>query len=113
MRNPEQNEILGAFLDLLTGPTGDGGVKRAAGVKPFWKDDPGHEAAAYRHIGAWRSGERVDKDSQCHPLAHAAWRLLAIAHNEINQTHAEAVMLIDDEDMAFFFEGGHHGPGGT
>jgi hypothetical protein len=81
-RNPEQNEILGAFLDLLAGPTGDGGTKRAAGEKPLWKVDQSHTAAAFRHIGYWAAGEKVDKDSGCHPLAHAAWRLLAVAYQE-------------------------------
>lgn len=93
-RNAEQNEILGAFVNLLEGPTGDGGVKRAAGIKPNWKDDDSHEAAAYRHISYWQNGEMVDKDSGCHPLAHAAWRLLAVAYQE---TQAAREAEPDDE----------------
>jgi hypothetical protein len=81
-RNAEQNEILGAFINLLEGPTGDGGAKRAAGVKANWKVDDSHEAAAFRHLGYWMDGERFDGDSGCHALAHAAWRLLAIAYRE-------------------------------
>lgn len=80
--NPEQHEILGAFLDLLAGPTGDGGNKRAAGTKPLWKVDNSHFAAAERHWDRYRDGERIDKDSGCHPLAHAAWRLLAVAYQD-------------------------------
>ena len=83
MRTAEQNEILGTFLDLLSGPTGDGARKREAGLKPLWKVDPSHRAAAWRHLYRWVDGERIDADSGCHPLQHAAWRLLAIAYQEI------------------------------
>lgn len=83
MRNAEQHEILGAFLDMLSVPTGDGGVKRAAGSKPFWKVDPGHEAAFDRHYTKWCLGERYDPDSGAHHLTHLAWRALAIAYQEM------------------------------
>lgn len=83
--NPEQHEILGAFNDILAGPTGDGGNKRAAGTKPLWKVDTSHAGAAWRHYNRWIEGERVDAESGCHPLAHAAWRLLAIAYQEMRQ----------------------------
>jgi hypothetical protein len=84
LRTPEQNEILGAFVDMLAGPTGDGAIKREAGVKPLWKIDGSHEAAAYRHLERWKGGEQVDADSGCHPLIHAAWRLLAVAYREMH-----------------------------
>jgi FMN phosphatase YigB (HAD superfamily) len=84
LRTPEQNEILGAFVDMLAGPTGDGAVKREAGVKPLWKVDDSHEAAAFRHVERWRGGEQADADSGCHPLIHAAWRLLAVAYREMH-----------------------------
>ena len=83
MRNPEQNEILGAFVDMLTGPTGDGGNKRARGEKPLWKVDGSHYAAAHRHIERYEGGEHADADSGCHPLVHAAWRLLAVAYQDL------------------------------
>ena len=91
MRSPEQNEILGTFLDLLAGPTGDGAGKRAAGLKPLWKVDGSHAAAAERHWIRWQEGERVDGDSGCHPLQHVAWRLLALAYQEIHAFDEEAV----------------------
>lgn len=83
MRNAEQNEILGTFMDLLAGPTGDGGGKRAAGLKPLWKDDDSHLAAADRHRAYYEDGERYDKDSGCHALVHAAWRCLAVAYQDM------------------------------
>ncbi len=83
MRTADQNEILGTFLSLLEGPTGDGGVKRAAGLKPSWKVDTSHYRAANSHWCRWADGERVDADSGCHPLVHVAWRLLAVAWQEM------------------------------
>lgn len=82
MRTSEQNEVLGQFLDMLGGPTGDGGAKRGAGLKPSWKVDQSHYDAAVRHFHRWINGEREDKDSGVHPLIHMAWRLLAIAWQE-------------------------------
>lgn len=84
MRTSEQNEILGTFLSLLEGPTGDGGAKRGRGEKVSWKIDPGHKDAGARHLRAWLEGEPVDPDSGCHPLTHLAWRALAIAWQEMN-----------------------------
>jgi len=84
MRTAEQNEVLGTFLTLLEGPTGDGGAKRGRGEKPSWKVDPSHRDAALRHIGRWWNGEQQDADSGCHPLVHAAWRLLAVAYQEVD-----------------------------
>lgn len=83
MRTPEQNEVIGTFVTLLEGPTGDGGAKRGAGLKPSWKIDQSHEGAFERHVARWREGELHDKDSGSHPLVHAAWRLLAIAYQEL------------------------------
>lgn len=85
MRTAEQNEILGAFLELLEGPTGDGRRKREAGKKPHWKVDRSHWGALQRHVAAYQRGELVDPDSGCHPLQHAAWRALAIAWDETHR----------------------------
>jgi hypothetical protein len=83
MRTAEQNEVLGTFLTLLEGPTGDGGAKRGRGEKPSWKVDTSHLAAAYRHLDPSR--ERYDEDSGTHKFVHAAWRLLAVAHQEMRE----------------------------
>ena len=83
MRNPEQHEILGAFADLLAGPTGDGQQKRAAGIKPLWKDDSGHRDAFYRHLGRIEQGERYDSDSGSPSWVHVAWRALALAYQQM------------------------------
>ena len=82
MLNPEQAEVLGIFIDMLRAPTGDGGVKRAAGLKPSWKVDTSHETAMFSHINKWKHGERRDATSGAHPLVHLAWRALAIAWQE-------------------------------
>jgi hypothetical protein len=82
LRTPEQHEVLSIFYDMLAGPTGDGGKKRAAGEKPSWKVDTSHEAAMWSHISKWKHGEKVDADSGAHPLVHLAWRALAIAWQE-------------------------------
>jgi hypothetical protein len=81
MRTAEQNEVLGTFLTLLEGPTGDGAAKRDRGEKPSWKVDTSHLAAAYRHLDPSR--ERYDEDSGTHKFVHAAWRLLAVAYQEM------------------------------
>jgi hypothetical protein len=81
LRNAEQYEILGIYLDLLAQATGDGAAKRAAGTKPLWKDDPDHLAAAYRHLDPSR--ERYDKDSGAHKYVHGAWRLLGVAWQDM------------------------------
>jgi hypothetical protein len=83
LRNAEQNEILGWCLDLAAGPTGDGGVKRAAGTKPYWKHDPGHAAAMGRHLAKWEAGERYDSDSGCHHLQHVLVRAAMLAYQEM------------------------------
>lgn len=83
MRTAEQNEVLGTFLALLEGPTGDGGAKRGRGEKPSWKVDTSHLAAAYRHLDPSR--ERYDEDSGTHKFVHAAWRLLAVAYQEMRK----------------------------
>ena len=81
MRTAEQNEVLGTFLSLLEAATGDGGTKRAAGLKPSWKVDKSHKAAAWRHLDPHR--ERYDEDSGAHKNVHAAWRLLAGAWQDM------------------------------
>ncbi len=82
LRTPEQHEVMSIFYDMLAGPTGDGGKKRAAGIKPSWKVDDSHEAAMWSHINKWKHGEKADADSGAHPLVHLAWRALAIAWQE-------------------------------
>jgi hypothetical protein len=83
LRTNEQNEVLGIFMQLLAGPTGDGGNKRAAGTKVSWKIDPSHKAKFLGHLVRWLCGEKFDKDSGWHPLQHVAWRCLAIAYQEM------------------------------
>lgn len=83
MRTGEQNEILGTFVDMLAGPTGDGGNKRARGEKPSWKVDKTHLRKGLGHLNRYLGGEKVDADSGCHPLVHVAWRLLAVAYQDM------------------------------
>jgi hypothetical protein len=83
LRTSEQNEVLGIFMQMLAGPTGDGGNKRAAGTKVSWKIDPSHKAKGLGHLVRWLCGEKFDKDSGWHPLQHVAWRFLAIAYQEM------------------------------
>jgi hypothetical protein len=78
----EQQEVLGAFADMLAATSKDGGRKRAAGLKPSWKVDISHEAAIFSHLNKWKHGEKVDPESGVHPLVHLAWRALAIAWQE-------------------------------
>ncbi len=78
----EQDVILKVFGDMLAGVTKDGGKKRAAGTKPPWWRDGSHLKATFSHLARWFAGERVDKDSGCHPGVHIAWRWLAIAYQE-------------------------------
>jgi hypothetical protein len=74
----EQEDVLARFADELRKPTGDGANKRSRGEKPPWYEDDSHEAAMYRHLDCYESGERYDPDSGCHPLVSVAWRALAI-----------------------------------
>lgn len=83
MRNAEQNEILGTFLDLLAGPTGEGGVKRGAGEKPHWKVDTSHPAASGRHRARYADGQRYDPETGIHHLVKSAWRDLATAYQDM------------------------------
>jgi hypothetical protein len=76
----EQTFILEAFLDLLAGPTLDGGRKRELGTKVPWTEDPDHEEAMYRHLRRFEDGELEDEDSGADPLVHVAWRALALAY---------------------------------
>jgi len=78
----EQGLVNEVFKALLASATGDGGKKRAAGLKPPWWRDPAHEAAIFSHLNKWKHGERVDPDSGAHTLVHLAWRALAIAYQE-------------------------------
>lgn len=78
----ERYVILSTFHSMLKAATGDGSVKRQAGLKPPWYEDTSHEAAIWSHINKWKHGELFDADSGMHPLVHAAWRMLAIAYQE-------------------------------
>lgn len=78
----EQELLLDVFKAMFKAATADGGVKRAAGLKPPWWQDQEHEPAIYSHLNKWKHGERVDKDSGAHPLVHLAWRAVAIAYQE-------------------------------
>jgi len=78
----EQRELLFEFLNLLQSATKDGGKKRAAGLKPSWKIDAGHEAAFYRHLDQIEAGEYCSPDSGVPHKISAAWRLLAMAYQE-------------------------------
>lgn len=79
----EQEDLLRRFMEELKKPTGDGAQKRARKAKPPWYVDQSHEGAVFSHITKWKRGEMVDPDSGAHPLVHAAWRLLAIACQEV------------------------------
>jgi len=95
----EQYEIARIFAGMLAQATGDGGRKRASGVKPPWDKDPEHEAGLFSHLSKWKHGELVDADSGAHPLVHAAWRCLAIAYQETSALpEAEEVHQSRDSD---------------
>lgn len=81
----EAGFVLTEFLALLEGPTLDGQNKRRKGRKPDWRVDAEHISAMYRHLRRWENGERIDADSGSHPLAHVAWRALAIAWQETRE----------------------------
>lgn len=81
----EQTEILAIFSDMLKAATGDGGKKRAAGLKPSWKVDPSHLPAIFSHLNKYMHGELIDEDSGAHPLVHLAWRALAIAYQDMER----------------------------
>ena len=78
------NEI-DAFMEYadhaLRKVMGDGATKRAAGLKPIWKEDK-HVPSFRRHVARWELGEKEDVDSGAHPLVHAACRALMIAWQE-------------------------------
>jgi hypothetical protein len=78
----EQTVVLREFVRMLSKASGDGGFKRAAGLKPPWYEDTSHEAAMFSHLNKWKHGETLDADSGAHPLVHLAWRALAIAYQE-------------------------------
>jgi hypothetical protein len=82
----EALEILDTFEEMLRGPTGDGQGKRQRGKKVIWKNDKTHADAMLRHLHRWDRGEKVDPDSGSHPLVHVAWRALAIAWQETNDS---------------------------
>lgn len=70
------------LVETLAGPTADGAAKRAAGTKPHWKTEDAldvHAEAMWRHWRAWAHERGPDPESGAHPLAHVAWRALAVA----------------------------------
>jgi hypothetical protein len=79
----ETEHILDTFRTMLEGPTGDGKAKRDAGTKPHWSIDPSHLRKGVGHLNKYLAGDNVDPDSGCHPLVHAAWRLLAVAWQDM------------------------------
>lgn len=95
---PEQFMTLDVFEKLLRMPTGDGGRKRAAGLKPPWWRDLSHEVALFSHLWKWKRGDRIDHDSGAHPLVHLAWRALAIAYIE---TYGSVDPLMYSHDDGF------------
>lgn len=78
----EREQVQKVFAHMLLAATGDGSVKRQAGLKPPWWRDPDHEAAIYSHLNKWKHGELQDDVSGAHPLVHLAWRALGIAYQE-------------------------------
>lgn len=78
----EQAVVIAVFAEMLRAATGDGGRKRAAGLKPPWWRDGSHLPAVFSHFRKRALGELRDPDSGAHPYVHAAWRLLAIAYQE-------------------------------
>jgi hypothetical protein len=81
----EQDEILETFYEMLAAVTKDGGKKRAENVKPCWKEDTEHLPAVFSHIDNYYHGRLVDKDSKTHPFVHGAWRMLAIAWQDMKR----------------------------
>jgi hypothetical protein len=79
----ERETVLRVFTEMLSQATGDGSIKRQRGEKlPWWKDDS-HEAALYRHLEKYESGERYAEDSGVHHLISLGWRSLAAAYQEL------------------------------
>lgn len=89
----EREDVLARFTEELHKATGDGSVKRQAGEKPPWYNDPSHEGAIFSHLTKWKRGETEDKDSGAHPLVHAAWRCLAIACQESGNIPGKKINL--------------------
>lgn len=54
-------------------PSGEDGPNWERGFPYSWA-----LSAAQRHIERFRAGEKLDPESGLHPLAHAAWHLLAL-----------------------------------
>lgn len=79
----EQDDLIARFTEELWKPTGDGSKKRKRGEKPPWYVDDSHEGAFFRHLAKRKSGEVIDPESGAHHYVHAAWRLLAIACQEV------------------------------
>ncbi len=56
----ERANIAHRFGEMLSAAPGDGSKKRQAGTKPPWHSDRSHEAAMYRHLERWETGEKHD-----------------------------------------------------
>ena len=102
----EQEQILRVFAKLLALPTQDGGRKRAARTKAHWTVDTTHEAAMFRHLARWKSGDLVDEESGAHALVHVGWRALALAVQEMGILSLEEAL---DNDAASSFPNGSDG----
>ncbi len=44
-----------------------------------------YTAAAFRHLQAWRMGEKVDSESGVHPLSHAITDLIFLLCNDLKE----------------------------
>lgn len=78
----ERDVFARVAAEMLDACSRDGSVKRDRGDKAPWWRDPTHEPAIFSHLMKWKRGELRDAESGAHPLAHAAWRMLAIAYQE-------------------------------
>ena len=90
-----EREMIGEiFAALLKPATGDGAVKRNAGLKDPWWVDKSHGSKMMSHLDRYLAGERRDPDSGTHPLIHVAWRALALAYQEMTNNEPPGSWLV-------------------
>lgn len=53
----------------------------------------------HRHLDAWVSGERYDKETKCHHLGHVAWNALALMTMQLRGIGKDDLPVDDDETM--------------